>query len=191
MVCLHHFADEDVLRDAATYDEKGELVTAKLQQLRIKDGAVPSIFPNCSKYLSKEVIHRTSPETKRKQKENLQLSAVLNESLQTAALFEQEAFEDWDELNSCIKNLKVSSYWDIIKRDKCIIFLHISTDPSPVIEKSIVIDSSLKLTIHVEKLPLVKVGNFSLPFVCNNICDIEDILTTLENCVPFLNQLKM
>ncbi|KAG8180628.1 hypothetical protein JTE90_018246 [Oedothorax gibbosus] len=108
-VCLHHFADEDVLRDAATYDEKGELVTVKLQQLRIKDGAVPSIFPNCPRYLSKGVMHRTSPETtKKKQKENLQLSAVLNESLQTTVLFEQKhACKDWDELNSCIKNLKV------------------------------------------------------------------------------------
>ncbi|KAG8181009.1 hypothetical protein JTE90_024757 [Oedothorax gibbosus] len=65
-VCLRHFKEEDIRRHTEAFDEKGQKLSVALQQPRLKDGAVPFIFPGCPKYLSNEKVRRPCPDAKKR-----------------------------------------------------------------------------------------------------------------------------
>ncbi|GFT92158.1 hypothetical protein NPIL_664671 [Nephila pilipes] len=52
-VCELHFAEEAIRKNTKVYDEKtGIKISVLLKYCRLQNFAVPSIFPNCPKYLS-------------------------------------------------------------------------------------------------------------------------------------------
>ncbi|GFT03586.1 hypothetical protein NPIL_93131 [Nephila pilipes] len=52
-VCELHFAKEAIRRNAEAYDEKSEIkIDVLLKICRLLKFAVPTIFPNCPKYMS-------------------------------------------------------------------------------------------------------------------------------------------
>ncbi|XP_049269019.1 uncharacterized protein LOC119382267 [Rhipicephalus sanguineus] len=65
-VCELHFAPEDITQEASYIDEEtGRTVTAPLLSPRILPGVIPSKFPSCPAFLSKECARRESPDSKR------------------------------------------------------------------------------------------------------------------------------
>lgn len=65
-VCELHFRPEDIGWETSFYDEQtGRRITAKLKNPFLRDGAVPSLLPNCPSYLSSKTQWRESPERKK------------------------------------------------------------------------------------------------------------------------------
>ncbi|GFT74884.1 ADP-ribosylation factor-like protein 6 [Nephila pilipes] len=55
-VCELHFAEEAIKRNTEVYDEKtGMKIDVPLKCCRLRKLAVPTIFPNCPKYISKSL----------------------------------------------------------------------------------------------------------------------------------------
>ncbi|KAG8180952.1 hypothetical protein JTE90_024701 [Oedothorax gibbosus] len=111
-VCLRHFKEEEIRRHTEAF-ENGQKLSVALQQPRLKDGAVPVIFPGSPKYLSKEKVHRPCPDAKKEIMENNQLALAIQESLKEKELYEEKyTFKNWDELILCLNNLSIPSYWN-------------------------------------------------------------------------------
>ena len=84
-MCELHFAPEDITQEASYIDEEtGRTVTAPLLSPRILPGVIPSKFPSCPAYLSKECARRESPDSKRKRLEAAAIQAALAESAETS-----------------------------------------------------------------------------------------------------------
>nr|CAI5832168.1 unnamed protein product [Callosobruchus analis] len=63
-VCEHYFAHESILW-VSSYDKStGKTLTIPLFRPRLKADAVPTVLPNCPKYLSKNVTYRKSRDEK-------------------------------------------------------------------------------------------------------------------------------
>ncbi|CAG7784717.1 unnamed protein product, partial [Allacma fusca] len=59
-VCEAHFKDEDIIRTESIYNPKtGERFTSKLSHPKLRPGAIPSILPDCPKYLSSGTSTKT------------------------------------------------------------------------------------------------------------------------------------
>ncbi|KAH8019855.1 hypothetical protein HPB51_022827 [Rhipicephalus microplus] len=99
-VCELHFQPEDIMYETSYVDDRtGRTVTAPLPSSRIRPGAVPSKFPACPSYFSKESTSRESPDSKQKRFEVEALQAAIAESAETS-LREEEA----DRI-ACIRDL--------------------------------------------------------------------------------------
>lgn len=67
-VCYKHFTEEDIRRTSEMYDPKtGRKIVADLEIPRLRDGVIPSVFPNCPSYLSSSTNSRESVEQKRRE----------------------------------------------------------------------------------------------------------------------------
>ncbi|KAF8771664.1 THAP domain-containing protein 2 [Argiope bruennichi] len=82
-VCERHFKDGEVLYRTTIYKEStGETFSAPLKKPRLKENAVPSIFPGCPTYLSSSTSSiRESPSKKRQRLEQAQIERSIIESL--------------------------------------------------------------------------------------------------------------
>lgn len=153
-----------------------------LQQWRLKEGVIPSIFPDCPKYMTKAATFRSSPDTKRQLKENSQLALAVKASLKSAEDYaNQYVFSNWTKLVFCLKSISINNYWSVIETETSVLFLHLKMAPSPQIEKSVIIDNQCLVTTYLDKIPLKKIGKFSFPFKCSDMNDLEYLLNSLEN----------
>ncbi|KAF8784746.1 hypothetical protein HNY73_010389 [Argiope bruennichi] len=82
-VCERLFKDGEVLYRTTFYNEStGETLCAPLKKSRLKENAVPSIFPGCPTYLSSSTSSiRESPSKKRQRLEQVQIERSIIESL--------------------------------------------------------------------------------------------------------------
>ncbi|KAH9371125.1 hypothetical protein HPB48_004486 [Haemaphysalis longicornis] len=80
-----HFNPDDILREASHVDEvTGRTVTAPLSRVRLRPDAVPTIFPSCPSYTSKEETRRKDPRAKRTRLNAASLQKALAQFVLTA-----------------------------------------------------------------------------------------------------------
>ena len=92
-----------------------------------------------------QLVHRESPEIKRRKIENNYFAKATEASTETK--------KKYDELRafSCLSELKDhltfvdQEYWTVINSDSKIIFIHVITNPAPKITKSLVIQQDLQV----------------------------------------------
>ncbi|KAH9377900.1 hypothetical protein HPB48_000063 [Haemaphysalis longicornis] len=139
-------------------DRTGRTVTAPLPSPRIRPGAVPSKFPACSSYFSKESTSRESADSKRKRLEAAALQAAIAESTETS-LREQEA----DRI-ACVGDLAChlrnqdSTFWHIIENEERLVIFHIVEDEAPWMKYSLVLKADMGTTFHFMKKPTTTLG---------------------------------
>ncbi|GFS75401.1 hypothetical protein NPIL_177091 [Nephila pilipes] len=82
MVCELHFAEEAIRRNTEVYDEKtGMKNDVPLKICRLQKFAVPTLFPNCPKYISKSPNPvRECLEQRRQRIENEHIQRSIQES---------------------------------------------------------------------------------------------------------------
>ncbi|XP_043472994.1 uncharacterized protein LOC122505444 [Leptopilina heterotoma] len=62
VVCHKHFLPEDIVRKKEVKDPSGKVMASEdLKRPYLKPGRIPSIFPNCPSYLTKNTKKRKSP----------------------------------------------------------------------------------------------------------------------------------
>ncbi|CAL1299448.1 unnamed protein product [Larinioides sclopetarius] len=89
-VCEKHFKDGEVLRLSTFYIEKtGETISAPMKRPKLKQNAVPSIFPGCPLYMSSSSTVRESPSKKRQRLEE-QINLAVSESLDSKLEYDKK-----------------------------------------------------------------------------------------------------
>ncbi|GBO15697.1 hypothetical protein AVEN_11474-1 [Araneus ventricosus] len=70
--CQKHFKDGEVLRNSTFYNEKtGHTISAPMKRPKVKENAVPSIFPGCPSCMSSSSAIREIPSEKRQRLEQV------------------------------------------------------------------------------------------------------------------------
>ncbi|XP_055927642.1 uncharacterized protein LOC129958924 [Argiope bruennichi] len=102
-VCERHFKDGEVLYRTFFYKSTGETLSAPLKKPRLKENAVPSIFPRCPTYLLSTSSIRESPSKKRQRLEQVQIERFIIKSLNSKQNYDSKtAFTNFNELEKCI-----------------------------------------------------------------------------------------
>ncbi|KAH7959069.1 hypothetical protein HPB49_008018 [Dermacentor silvarum] len=110
----HHFHENDLV-DSASYTDNmtGKVIEVPLKLRRLKPSEIPSIFPNCPAYLSRQATKsRESPEEKRARldaealQETIKLSVQYNEAEE-----KKNAIASFGDLLKAIGGLSLTDFW--------------------------------------------------------------------------------
>ncbi|XP_077489629.1 uncharacterized protein LOC144100614 [Amblyomma americanum] len=188
-VCEHHFTDDDIVREASYVDDAtGRVTTAELSHLRLRSGAIPSLFPGCPSYLSSTKTLREEPEAKRTRLEAASMQRGISESIQTFGNAEEaDKITTLRDLASEDRSHK-SQFWHVIEASERLMLVHIIEDEAPWIKYSIVIKSDLSITLFFVKKPLTRLGpNLPIPSAARSKREIIELLQNVENWDKGLN----
>ncbi|XP_035217173.1 uncharacterized protein LOC118190548 [Stegodyphus dumicola] len=181
-VCELHFKQEDVLRQTEFFDEKtGKKIIIPLSYPRLKNGAIPSLFPDGPSHLSSSVSSRESPEHKRLKREQDALEKALACSLAEKEEYERkQMFYNLDELKICFNTVNLPDNWIVIHRPIHTMILNISNDNHPRILKSLLIDCNLNISVAIRNIPIKSLKQYVIPSKINNLKDLLSILEKLD-----------
>ncbi|KAH9367243.1 hypothetical protein HPB48_000378 [Haemaphysalis longicornis] len=143
--------------------------------------AIPSIFPDCFKYLTSQRSPREAPEAKPLRLESSALTKALQQSAET---FQHEVEEDR------IQSLKdladyvrcnLSAFWHAIEAHERFILLHIVDGDASSIKYSFTIKPELSIVFRYLKAPTQKLGrNISIPDVASGKREVMEGLEAIE-----------
>lgn len=107
------------------FDNTGEKLEVPLKKIRLIEGAIPTIFPNCPQYLSVPSTSRESTQERITRKENESLHLAIQQSIATKKEYDEEhVFSNFCELVQCLKIFKIPSEWTFtIKEDSVLFFM--------------------------------------------------------------------
>ncbi|XP_039276032.1 THAP domain-containing protein 2 [Nilaparvata lugens] len=143
-VCEKHFDDRDIIKVVRAYNEHGENLEAKLNRVKLKEGAIPRFFPNCPKHWSTKYSSRESVEERRERQENYQLNQAIQKSLQSKKKYDDEfKFKSFIELSNLVDSVRVEvpSEWSVVKKPDSVLFLIVEAVPVPNIVLSAMYDN--------------------------------------------------
>ncbi|KAH6925923.1 hypothetical protein HPB50_012072 [Hyalomma asiaticum] len=178
-----HGMREDVGVDVPNQAHAAVLAPASTpgEGARVVSGVVPSKFPSCPAYLSKECARRESPDSRRERLEVAAVQAALAESAETSRR-EQEAdtVQHISDIASHIRSRK-STFWHCIESGERLLPFHIVEDEAPSIKYSLVLKSDLTTTFHFMKRPTNKLGrNLCVPPTASSKKVVTEFLDSVE-----------
>ena len=163
------------------FDENtGKLIKVNLPVPRLREGAVPSVFPECPSYVSTSVKARLEPDEKRRTKEMEQLDKCISDSIEGRRLYEEA--RSFKTLGECFEKLqKFVSFGDlsIIMKSEKLLLCNIIPDQYPVMKECVVIGRYLMVTVFMSHAKLKKVGNCSFPMHVKDTNAINEVLAGL------------
>ncbi|KAH7958667.1 hypothetical protein HPB49_004082 [Dermacentor silvarum] len=114
VICEHHFHENDFV-DSASYTDNmtGEVIEVPLKLRRLKPSAIPSLFPNCPAYLSRQATEaRESPEEKRARLDAEALEETIKLSVEYHEAEEKKnAIASFENLLQAIGGLSLIDFW--------------------------------------------------------------------------------
>ena len=180
-VCELHFSPENLERETTVFDEAtGRRLTAPLSFPRLKDGAVPSLLPNCPPYLSSPCTLRESPDERKRRQEELALQTALAQSVvDVECQRKSQEFFSLSELKDKL-NFLDTSYWSVLNQDNSLVICRVIESPHPKIVRSVVIKTNCAIQIYVNDVKLRHLGEHAIPDVVNNVNDLDLLLCRLR-----------
>ncbi|GBN64872.1 hypothetical protein AVEN_38805-1 [Araneus ventricosus] len=182
-VCEEHFKDSEVLLNSTFSNEKtGETISAPMKRPKLKENAVPSIFPGCPSCMSSASAIRESPSEKRQRLEQVQIYLAVRESLNSKREYELKTmFTNFAEFQNCIKGHSFSSFWIVVEKNENMLFLNLSLkDDIPSIKYAVTVSNDLMLITSFMGERISKYEKVILPIKVNNLNEIFDILDYFE-----------
>ena len=142
-MCELHFKPDDVERATSCFDPAtGRNLTVELGKPRLKDGAVPSLLPNCPSYLSSPFASRESPDARKHRKEEKALQSALVQSVADEERHKaSRTFFSAAELKNKLDFVD-QSYWTVVSKNEALMICQIIQSPHPIITRSVVIDDN-------------------------------------------------
>jgi len=126
-----------------------------LKYPRLKEGAVPSQFPNCPAYLSKQTTNRIAPDTRKEEKEIIMLNKVLEQSIEHKKLYDNaRRIKNLDDILNCINNFGFNQTWTMSNNEKQIVLFLLGFSPAPFIKYSVIINADLEVKVFMKDLEL-------------------------------------
>lgn len=143
VVCCKHFFAADIISHDKFLLPDGTIQPLALRNPKLKEDAVPSVFPNLPKYLSKKEKHcRRDPEERRNNIRERQ-SVVIDNVLR------KDIIGNFQDLKTNYRD-KVNLFkWDVKEFDNCMYFYMLNYEDFLSIENSIYIDNNLSVSVYV------------------------------------------
>ncbi|KAH7937510.1 hypothetical protein HPB49_012754 [Dermacentor silvarum] len=211
VVCEHHFHENDFVNSASFNDNMtGKVIEVPLKLRRLKPSEIPSIFPNCPAYLSRQATKaRESPEEKRARldaealQETIKLSVQYNEAEE-----KKNAIASFGDLLKAIDGLSLTDFWSKVVTQTQVLFLNFHNQEAPVVHCALTVSSDLSLAVYAGETRLENLGSSVLPSTISDfrvlqkvLCDVEDVMKDssknelqleipLKRIVAFLEQLS-
>ncbi|KAH9375801.1 hypothetical protein HPB48_009857 [Haemaphysalis longicornis] len=152
-------------------------------------GAVPSVFPDCPKYVTSQCSATKALEAKRLRRESSGLQRVLHQSAEQF----QHAVEE-DRIQS-IKDLgdharcDSSAFWHEVEANEHLILLDTVDEDAPSIKYSVTIKPGFSIVFHYLKATTRKLGrHISIPDVATGKKRIMEVLDAAEKWDRNVNQ---
>ncbi|XP_035217487.1 LOW QUALITY PROTEIN: uncharacterized protein LOC118190813 [Stegodyphus dumicola] len=180
-VCELHFADAAIRRTTQAFDEKTmKTIEIKLKQPRLQKDAVPTIFPNCPKYLSS--IPAVREPVRQHQTEQRHIEAAIAESIKYQKEYESRYnFNSFSDCLKCINNSEIPDGWIFVHKENNVYF-HFVTYSPPTAEMvfSVNINSDLQMTAFTKDIPINVVNKIGLPLSIKSVHGIFYVLNYLK-----------
>lgn len=180
-LCEKHFAPSDfVTKSSYTDVETGRVVEVPLRIVKLKQDAIPSLFPNCPVYLSRtKTSARETPEEKRKRLE----AASLNEALQLS-IDEEELRNKKNKVTSfsgfldALPSLQTSGLYamETLK----VFFLNLTDQHAPAVRSSVTVTSDLCVDVYIGETRVVNLAGVSVPAQLQDLRELRDVLQYVE-----------
>ncbi|XP_077489630.1 uncharacterized protein LOC144100615 [Amblyomma americanum] len=180
-VCELHFKPE-YLRSTTSYtDADGKTIEVAMNLTRLTPDAVPTILPNCASYLSNSAPIREEPDAKRRRREATRLQDAIEMSLATHEEEEhRNKVSSYGQLLSLLEGLHVSDFWVMRKTDAAVAFFHVNENSAPPeIERSVVVNNSLKVSAFWRKVEL-RGGEMTVPDRLEDMRSLESVLKSVQ-----------
>lgn len=190
-VCEHHFLESDFV-DSTSYTDSmtGKVIEVPLKLRRLKPSAIPSVFPNCPAYLSRqETSARESPEEKRARVDAEALQEAIRLSEQSHEAEEKKnAIATFEDLLTAVGDLSLTDFWTKVVTQQQVLFLNFSDQGAPVVHRAVTVASDLSLAVYVGEMRLQNLGSSVLPMTISDLrvlhkvlCDVEDVTKDSTN----------
>ncbi|KAH8024483.1 hypothetical protein HPB51_025110 [Rhipicephalus microplus] len=190
-VCEHHFLESDFV-DSTSYTDSmtGKVIEVPLKLRRLKPSAIPSVFPNCPNYLSRqETCARESPEEKRTRVDAEALQEAIRLSEQSHEAEEKKnVIATFEDLLTAVGDLSLTDFWTKVVTQKQVLFLNFSDQGAPVVHRAVTVASDLSLVVYVGEMRLQNLGSSVLPMTISDLrvlhkvlCDVEDVTKDSTN----------
>lgn len=157
----------------------GKVIAAPLDKPRLKEGAVPCVFPNYPSYLNNQSQHqREAPTAKRMRIEAAALQAAIDDSIKSASV-EKEKFTvtSFDELKTKLKYVSLNDNWNVILKSNCAILVYLNVNTSPHQILCIIVNEELKINIYLKGIE-IKIKN--VPEVLHDVIQLDMLINTSE-----------
>ncbi|KAL3208549.1 hypothetical protein MRX96_039010 [Rhipicephalus microplus] len=180
-VCELHFREEDIIREASHTDvTTGRTITVPLSHVRLRPDAVPSKFPSCPTYLSRETTRREDPDSKRARMEHAAMQKAIAESEEMFnRAHEEDKVHSLGELIGHLRS-KEMKFWNIIEKEERLVIIHIVDDEAPWLKYSVCVKGDMSVTVHVMKTAVE-----ALHPSCNVVVSSET-LSKIQEVLPIL-----
>ena len=146
-ICELHFSIKSIIWISSEQDPKtGKIISINLKKPRLHVNAVPTIFPNCPDYCSKNLLLRKSRDEKHKELEELHLLQALNDSKKEFDRHKEATyFETYEQFLKVFQNFTIKEGWFLAKGPNKITLFKLEFTSGPIITWAIVLSDNLKL----------------------------------------------
>ncbi|XP_070377578.1 uncharacterized protein [Dermacentor albipictus] len=187
VVCERHFKPSDMVNRTSYTDTKtGKVIEVTLKLVRLRPDAVPSILPDCPAYLSapNATTSREAPDEKRMRREAAALQDAINLSTETHQAEEvRNKIDNFQALLKCIPSIKVSKFWTVVSQHDFILFLNLTVDGAPAIQKSVKVTEDLSSKLYFHDVEVTKLDGVEIiPKTVNDIECLTGLLDAVESC---------
>ena len=154
-VCEQHFKPEDIRKTTTAYDEKtGQTLSYDLTVPQLVPGAVPTLLPNCSFYLSSSATSsRASRNSRNMLREKKQLATALAESKREhERMVKDNLCYTMDDLR---KKIKLPVSWHATFKNGVQYIYKIepfSENKAPTMDPVVFIDEELRVNVFVKSV---------------------------------------
>lgn len=195
VVCEKHFAPDDIIRVDTVKRDDGTILTCNRDRPKLKEGAVPIIFPKCPKYLT---IEPSKKRTNLDEQEERLLDIAINVSKQSYENYlNDNTFNSFENLVNLLKT-KMSDYekqnWLITISETYVLIAQLDVNPVPKIQQALKIDKQLSVTAfhnnNIVRLSCIKNISHLSSFSQLNACldELKSLLHT-QNSNDMLHSL--
>lgn len=156
----------------------GERIIVPLIHPRLKENAVPTIFPGLPSYFSKENTSREDPMEKKIRIENEHLQEAIEASMRSQEEDNKKfKFESYEDFVRCLSKNKLPNSWNLIQKEEKSVFVVLNDEEvSPYIKCSVIVDKNLEVTSFINCTPLKTYLNNNFPITLQDIRVLNEIL---------------
>ena len=187
VVCERHFDPSDIIRFDSVKRNDGTILTCERQRLKLKDDAVPIIFPGCPEHLNKKPDKKGT--NLDKQEERLLKMAIEESKISHEKFQKENIFDSFENLVEILKN-KINFYeeqnWQIIISESYIIFAFVIDKPIPKIKASLKINKQLLVTAYNDN-NLIRLSSLKNILCMNSIMQLDNCLNELKTVLHTQN----
>ncbi|KAH9374829.1 hypothetical protein HPB48_015762 [Haemaphysalis longicornis] len=183
VLCENHFVPTDFVRSATYTDvQTGKVVEVPLERVRLKETAVPSVFANCPKYMSRPAVPaRETPEEKKARLEAASLRKAIE--LSVAAQEEEDRrnqVKSFSEFCKALPHFSVSEFWTVIVKDSVVMFLDLALDRAPAVRSSVRVSADLCVDVFFGETRLESVSGVNVPSQLEDLRQLNEVLQCVE-----------